>query len=65
MRKDQYKLMRFKGCFGGEGWFELYNHENDLDQPTNLFDSEKSVAAQMKDELFERLDAADREFAKR
>jgi len=65
MRKRQYKLIYYKGYFGGEDWFELYNLEDDLEELVNLFDSEKSVAAQMKDEMLERLDAADREFAKR
>ena len=65
MRKRQYKLIYYKGYFGGEDWFELYNHEDDLEELVNLFDSEKSVAAQMKDELLETLNAADREFAKR
>ena len=65
MRKRQYKLIYYKGYFGGEDWFELYNLEDDLEELVNLFDSEKSIAAQMKDEMLERLDAADREFAKR
>ena len=65
MRKRQYKLIYYKGYFGGEDWFELYNLEDDLEELVSLFDSEKSVAAQMRDELLERLDAADREFAKR
>jgi arylsulfatase A-like enzyme len=65
MRKRQYKLIYYKGYFGGEDWFELYNLEDDLEELANLFDSEKSVAAQMKDELLETLNAADREFAKR
>lgn len=65
MRKRQYKLIYYKGYFGGEDWFELYNLEDDLEELVNLFDSEKSVAAQMKDELLETLNAADREFAKR
>ena len=65
MRKRQYKLIYYKGYFGGEDWFELYNLEDDLEELVSLFDSEKSVAAQMKDEMLERLDAADREFAKR
>ena len=65
MRKRQYKLIYYKGYFGGEDWFELYNLEDDLEELVSLFDSEKSIAAQMKDEMLERLDAADREFAKR
>ena len=62
MRKRQYKLIYYKGYFGGEDWFELYNLEDDLEELVNLFDSEKSIAAQMKDELLEHLDAAEREF---
>ena len=65
MRKRQYKLIYYKGYFGGEDWFELYNLEDDLEELVSLFDSEKPIAAQMKDEMLERLDAADREFAKR
>lgn len=65
MRKGPYKLMYFKGYFDGDDTFELYNHDEDLDELNNLFASEKAIAAQMKDELLERLDQADREFSKR
>jgi hypothetical protein len=65
MRKGPYKLIYFKGYFGGEDSYELYNHEDDLDELHNLYDSEKAIAAQMKDELLERLNEADREFVKK
>ena len=58
-------MLYFKGYFGGEDWFELYNHEEDLEELNNLYESEKAIAAQMKDELLESLHSADREFAKR
>jgi hypothetical protein len=65
MRKGTYKLIYFKGYFGGEDWFELYNHENDLEELNDLYTSEKAIAAQMKDEMLEAFNAADREFARR
>jgi arylsulfatase A-like enzyme len=65
MRKGPYKLIYFKGYFGFEDWFELYNHENDLEELNDLYTSEKAIAAQMKDEMLEALNAADREFARR
>jgi arylsulfatase A-like enzyme len=64
MRKGSYKLIYFKGYFGGEDSYELYNHEDDLEELHNLYDSEKAIAAQMKDELLERLNEADREFSR-
>jgi len=64
MRNGPYKLIYSKGYFGGEDSYELYNHEDDLDELHNLYDSEKAIAAQMKDELLERLNEADREFAR-
>jgi arylsulfatase A-like enzyme len=64
MRKGQYKLLYFKG-YRGDDSFELYNHENDLEELTDLYTSEKALAAQMKDELLDRLAAADREFWKK
>jgi hypothetical protein len=65
MRKGQYKLIYYKGYFGGEDSYELYNHEQDLEELHDLFDSEKILATQMKDELLETLQAADQEFSSR
>jgi hypothetical protein len=64
MRKGDFKLIYYRGYFGDEDFYELYNHADDLDELKNLYKSEKAVAAQMKDELLESLNAADREFAK-
>ena len=63
MRKGPYKLVYFKGY--GEDWFELYNHEDDLEELNDLYASEKTVVLRMKDEMLERLNAADKEFVKR
>lgn len=63
MQKGPYKLIYYRGYFGGDDVYELFNHEDDLEELHNLFDSEKSVAARMKDELLERLDEVNREFA--
>ena len=63
MRKEQYKLVYFKGY--GEDWFELYNHEDDMEELKDLYVSEKAVASRMKDEMLKRLNAADKEFVKR
>lgn len=65
MRKGPYKLMHFRGYFGDDDSYELYNHDDDLEELHNLYDSEKAIAAQMKDELLERLNEADREFVKK
>lgn len=62
MRKGPYKLIYYRGYFGGDDSYELFNHEDDLDELHNLFASEKSIAAQMKDELLERLEQANKEF---
>lgn len=61
MRKGPYKLLHFKGYRGGDT-FELYNHEDDLEELHDLIDSEKAVASRMKDEMLTALAAADREF---
>ncbi len=64
MRKGKYKMLYFKG-YGLEDWFELYDLENDLEEMNDLFKSEKALAAQLKDELLERLKRADKEFQKK
>ena len=64
MRKGQYKLIHFRG-YGRPEWFELYNHENDLEEMNDLYTTETSLAAQMKDELLARLDEADKAFKSR
>jgi arylsulfatase A-like enzyme len=65
MRKGSYKLIYFKGYGVGDDWFELYNHADDLEELHDLYSSEKSVASHMKDEMLERLNAADKAFAAR
>ena len=62
MRKGHYKLIYYKGYFGGGDWFELYNHEEDLEELHDLYDSEKPIAKEMKDELLETFNLADGEF---
>jgi arylsulfatase A-like enzyme len=64
MRKGPYKLIHFRGYSKNE-WFELYNHENDIEELNDLYNVEKAVAAEMKDEMLARLAAADREFQAR
>ena len=65
MRKGNYKMIYFKGYFGGEDWFELYNHADDLEELHDLYDSDRNVASQMKDELLESLHSADKEYSER
>jgi arylsulfatase A-like enzyme len=65
MRKGQYKLIYYTGYFGDEDSFELYNHEDDLEELHDLYKSEKAIGAQMKDELLQNLHSADKEFADR
>jgi arylsulfatase A-like enzyme len=64
MRKGPYKLIYFRGYLGEGESFELYNHDEDMEELHNLFDSEKAIASQMKDELLEHLAQADKEFQK-
>ncbi len=64
MRKGMHKLIYYKG-YGQSDWFELYNHANDLEELNDLFKTDKSLAAQLKDELLENLNTADEEFKKK
>jgi arylsulfatase A-like enzyme len=61
MRKDSHKLIYFKG-YGLPDWFELYDQQNDPEELNDLFQSEKTLAAQLKDEILERLDEAGKQF---
>lgn len=64
MRKGPYKMQYFTGYFGGEDSFELFNHAEDLEELNDLYNVEKAIAAEMKDELLETFHAADKEFSK-
>jgi len=63
MRKRAYKLIAYPGYDGMDQAFELYDLENDPEELENLAAGDGKRLAQMKDELFGYLDAANRPFA--
>ena len=63
--KDTHELFWFTGYPGHADTFELYNLQDDPDELHDLFGKDKTVASQMKDELLEAIDTANRDFRKK
>ena len=53
--KGQYKLTHYFGYEGQEAEFELYDLANDPEEMVDLESSQKSVAAELKSALAEKL----------
>lgn len=62
MRKDQYKLIHYKG-YNLPDSFELYDTENDPEELVNLY-SQSNKAAELKDELLEKLNTVNKKYTK-
>jgi arylsulfatase A-like enzyme len=58
MRKGKYKLIYYTGYEKTDS-FELYDLENDLEELTDLYPSEPSIASAMREELLAKFHAAD------
>ena len=64
MIKGGYELLFYTGYPGHVDQFELYHLEEDPHELQNLFSKDITTASQMKDELLEAVDAANRNFQK-
>lgn len=60
MRKRQYKMLAYLGYDTYDHVYELYDIEKDPDELDNLIKKETKILTSMQDELFARLDEADR-----
>ena len=60
MIKNDYKLIYYFGYARAPSKFELYNLRDDVEELNNLFVKDPAVAAGMKAELLDALDASDR-----
>jgi len=65
MIKGPYELLFFTGYKNHEDRFELYNLQEDPDELQDLFSKDINTASQMKDELLEAVDAANRNYQKK
>lgn len=59
IRKDQYKLIYYKGYeqYGGEAAFELYNMDADPEELDDLYPGNPSVAKPLQAELLAKIDS--------
>ncbi len=62
MIKGPYKLIYYKGYEDFDDIYELYDLANDPDEMDDLIDVEKSLAADLKNELLREIEAADEPF---
>jgi hypothetical protein len=62
--KGPYELFFFTGYKDHPDAFELYNLEEDPDELQDLFRKDITTAAQMKDELLEAINTANRNYQK-
>jgi hypothetical protein len=62
MIKGPYELFFFKGYLNQPDRFELYNLQEDPNELQDLFGKDITTASQMKDELLEAVDAANRNY---
>lgn len=60
--KDRYKLTRYLGYKDGEDKYELYDLENDPEELVNLYASRKPEAADLQNELREKLQEVNRPY---
>jgi arylsulfatase A-like enzyme len=60
--KGSYELFLFTGYPGHPDAFELYNLQEDPDELHDLFGRDITTASQMKDELLEAVNAANRNY---
>ena len=65
MIKGPYELLFFTGYKNHEDRFELYNLQEDPDELQDLFSKDINTASQMKDELLEAVNAANRNYQKK
>jgi arylsulfatase A-like enzyme len=61
MRKNQYKLICYIG-YDKQISYELYDHENDLDELNDLYPQAPSFAKTMREELLDKLSEANRNY---
>lgn len=54
MRKGQYKLICYVG-YGEQNFYELYDHENDLEELHDLYPQQPLIAKAMREELLDKL----------
>ena len=57
MRKGQYKLIYYTG-YETEDSFELYDHENDLEELNDLYPQQPAIAKSLRAELLDKLSEA-------
>ena len=60
--KGAYELLHFTGYPDHEDVFELYNLDDDPEELHDLFREDITVASQMKDELLEAVNTANRNY---
>jgi hypothetical protein len=60
--KDRHKLIHYFGYSGYNDEYELYDLENDPEEVENLYSSSKPLAAELRDELGEKLREVNRPF---
>jgi arylsulfatase A-like enzyme len=65
MLKGGYELLFYTGYRNHDDQFELYHLEQDPHELQDLFSKDITTASQMKDELLEAIDAANRNFQKK
>ena len=64
LNRENHKLIYYSGYERYDQKFELFNLEDDPDELSDLFDTDTTIALQMKDELLTALDEANRPFRK-
>ncbi len=64
MRKDQYKLIYYKGYeqYNGRDAFELYDMENDPEEMNDLYSDNPSIAGPLREELFAKIDSVNAKY---
>ena len=63
--KGPYELFHFTGYPDHPDTFELYNLQEDPDELQDLFSKDINTASQMKDELLEAINTANRNYPKK
>ncbi|HEY3476047.1 MAG TPA: sulfatase/phosphatase domain-containing protein, partial [Anaerolineales bacterium] len=65
LMKGGYELLHYTGYPGHDDQYELYHLDEDPHELHNLFTKDITMASQMKDELREAVEAANRNFQKK